>query len=67
MELGSNRRETGWSLSVAGDKKLRAVDPSKGTSWTNSEICDKSNFVLMTRREERGVLAEYVSDEQQSQ
>ncbi len=28
MELGSNRRETGWSLSVTGDKRLRRVDPS---------------------------------------
>ena len=28
-ELGSNRRETGWSLSAAGVKHLREVDPSK--------------------------------------
>src|SRR3989344_7282591 len=28
-ELGSNRRETGWSLSVAGVRHLRGVVPSK--------------------------------------
>ena len=27
-ELGLNRRETGWSLSAAGVKHLREVDPS---------------------------------------
>lgn len=29
MELGSNRRETGWSLSVAGVRYQRGVGPSK--------------------------------------
>lgn len=34
-------RETGWSLSVAGDKRLRRVDPSKICYFTKQ-------FVMIT-------------------